>query len=205
VSPKRAAPVSTAPRARPRTADRILDAAERLAQTRGFNGFSYADVSDEVGITTASLHYHFPGKAHLGRALIDRYIRSFGGALAAIEAQERTARGRLDRYARLYADVLSGGRMCLCGMLAAEYATLPSPMQRGIREFFDANEAWLSDVLEQGRSSGELSFDGAPRAAAQDWASTLEGAMLLARPYGDPARLLAAARRLLQAYRGARP
>jgi len=33
------------------TASDILDIAERLAQTRGFNGFSYADVSSELGIS----------------------------------------------------------------------------------------------------------------------------------------------------------
>ena len=32
----------------------ILDVAERLVQTRGFNGFSYADVASELKITTAS-------------------------------------------------------------------------------------------------------------------------------------------------------
>ena len=48
----------------PRTADRILDIAERLVQTRGFNRFSYADIAAELGITTASVHYHFPARAN---------------------------------------------------------------------------------------------------------------------------------------------
>ena len=63
------------------TADRILDIAERLVQVRGFNGFSYADVAAELGMTKASLHYHFPGKAELGRALIVRYTERFAAAL----------------------------------------------------------------------------------------------------------------------------
>ena len=57
---------------KPDTAARILDVAERLVQTRGFNGFSYADVASELDVTKASLHYHFPGKAELGQALIAR-------------------------------------------------------------------------------------------------------------------------------------
>ena len=48
------------------TASRILDVAERLAQTQGYNGFSYADIAAELGITKASLHYHFASKADLG-------------------------------------------------------------------------------------------------------------------------------------------
>src|SRR5829696_2811940 len=71
----------------PPTASRILDEAERLAQTRGYNGFSYADVATVVGTTKAALHYHFPSKAELGRALVDRYTERFLAALDAIEAR----------------------------------------------------------------------------------------------------------------------
>jgi TetR/AcrR family transcriptional regulator, transcriptional repressor for nem operon len=188
---------SRAPSARRSTATRALDAAERLVQTRGFNGFSYADVSSELGITTASLHYHFPGKGALGRALVERYGTAFQEALAGIAAREPRAAERLEGYARLYADVLSAGRMCLCGMLAAEYETLPAPVQRAIRDFFDANEAWLSDVLDRGRASREISFAGSARDAARQWTSTLEGAMLLARPWRDVSRLTTVARRMV--------
>jgi TetR/AcrR family transcriptional repressor of nem operon len=70
------------------TATRILDVAERLVQRRGFNGFSYADVAAELGITTASLHYHYAGKADLGQALIDRYAARFMAALADLDAPD---------------------------------------------------------------------------------------------------------------------
>ena len=68
------------------TATRILDSAERLVQQRGFNGFSYADVASELGITKASLHYHFSSKAELGEALIARYAERFTGELATAPA-----------------------------------------------------------------------------------------------------------------------
>ena len=67
---------ATTPKTETGTRARILDAAEQLVQTRGFNGFSYADVATELGVTKASLHYHFPGKAELGEALIARYAAS---------------------------------------------------------------------------------------------------------------------------------
>ena len=127
-------------------------------QTRGFNGFSYAHVAAELGITKASLHYHFPGKAELGEALIARYAERFAGALARIDDERPVARDKLDAYVELYADVLSGRRMCLCGMLAAEYETLPAPMADAIVRFFDANQAWLTGVLEAGRADGSLSL-----------------------------------------------
>ena len=154
-------------------------------------------MSAEVGITTASLHYHFASKAALGRALVERYTSRFGAALADMATRQADAPSRLAEYARLYGDVLASDRMCLCGMLAAEYQTLPPPMQRAIRDYFDANEAWLRDVFERGRAAGALAFTGTARDAARQWTSTLEGSMLLARPYGDPSRLTTVARRMI--------
>jgi len=35
------------------TKNRILDVAEKLTQINGFNGFSYIDLADEIGVKTA--------------------------------------------------------------------------------------------------------------------------------------------------------
>ena len=182
------------------TAGQILDVAERLAQTRGFNGFSYADIADELGVTKASLHYHFPSKADLGRSLIDRYAAAFAGALTAIEQSGVPGHAQLRRYVAIYGDVLNAGRICLCGMLAAEYTTLPEGMQEAIRAFFDFNERWLARILEAGRKDGSVRFEGTASDAARAITSALEGAMLLARPYGGAARFESAAERVLREY-----
>ena len=180
-----------------RTADRILDIAERLVQIRGFNNFSYADIANELGITKASLHYHYPGKAELGQALVARYAQRFVEALSRIDQDLPDARAKLEAYAGLYADVLRGKRMCMCGVLAAEYQTLPRPMRRAVITFFDENQRWLVALLAEGRKDHTLSFTGSVEDIAQNILSTLEGAMLVARPYGDLARFDAAARQLL--------
>ena len=177
--------------------ERILDLAERLAQTRGFNGFSYADISVEVGITKASLHYHFPTKADLGRALVSRYTDAFQRALAGINASEADAPTKLQRYAQIYRQVLDADRMCLCGMFAAEYATLPDAVQQELRRFFDENERWLVEVLEQGRREGSLRFEGTPRGISSLLTGALEGSMLLARSYGDGSQFGVAVEQLL--------
>jgi TetR/AcrR family transcriptional repressor of nem operon len=184
------------------TAQRILDVAERLVQSRGFNGISYANVAAELNITKASLHYHFSGKAELGEALIVRYAARFADELQEIDSCVSDPRVKLDAYAGLYADVLREKRMCLCGILAAEYETLPGPMREAVLRFFDDNELWLAGVLAQGRSEETLSFDGSPSEAAQAILSGLEGAMLVARPYGDPVRFQSAATRLLASFAG---
>jgi len=179
------------------TSQRVLDVAERLVQTRGFNGFSYADIAATLGITKASLHYHFPTKAELGRRLIERYESRFLAALGAIDHSGVDPREKLRRYAAIYVDVLRANRMCLCGMLASDYATLAKPVKDGVKHFFDRNEEWLTRVLEAGRGAGTLRFAGAPRVAAQALVGSLEGAMMLARSYGEVARFEAIADRLI--------
>ena len=191
------------------TASRILDVAEQLVQVRGFNGFSYADIAAELQITKAALHYHFASKADLGEALIARYAARFNAALDAVKGESEGGTGRwvggggtgagakLAAYARLYQRVLTDRRMCLCGMLAAEYQTLPQPMRDAVISFFDHNEDWLAGVLEQGRTDGSLQFAGSARDTARMIVGGLEGAMLVARPYGDVARFQTAAASLL--------
>jgi TetR/AcrR family transcriptional repressor of nem operon len=179
------------------TATQILDVAERLVQVRGFNAFSYADVAAELKITKAALHYHFAGKAELGEALIARYASRFTEALAAVAVRVPDAPGRLDAYAELYLDVLRKKRMCLCGMLAAEYQTLPTPMQSIVIRFLGENELWLSEVLEQGRQERTLRFEGPPGDVARTIISSLEGAMLVARPFGDISRFQVVAAHVL--------
>lgn len=181
----------------------ILDIAERLVQARGFNGFSYANIAAELGITKAALHYHFAGKAELGEALINRYAARFAQALAGIDADKASAFDRLVAYAQLYLAVLMEQRMCLCGMLAAEYQTLPDRMRGAVVAFFDSNNEWLVDLLEEGRSVGSIRFQGQATAAAQMIVGTLEGAMLVARPYADTARFRAITDQLLSEFKPA--
>jgi TetR/AcrR family transcriptional regulator, transcriptional repressor for nem operon len=178
------------------TAETILDIAENLVQTCGYNGFSYADIATQLGITKAALHYHFASKGELGVALLARYTDRFVGALEDADKQGLDAAAKLDRYGLLYLDVLQGGRMCLCGMLAAEFQTLPTAMRTAVLEFFDQNERWLATVLESGREDGSLRFDGPAERAARVIVSDLEGAMLLARLHDDVDRFTAAIDRL---------
>jgi TetR/AcrR family transcriptional repressor of nem operon len=181
------------------TADQILDVAEHLVQVRGFNAFSYADVGAELGVTNAALHYHFSTKADLGEALISRYTTRFLEALNEIDETMVDPSSKITAYIDLYDRVLSRNRMCLCGMLAAEYETLSANMQAAVADFFKKNETWLASVLRFGRDDGTLSFVGSPLDEARSIVSALEGAMLIARSFGDVKRFKSAAKHLMAA------
>jgi TetR/AcrR family transcriptional repressor of nem operon len=179
------------------TSQQILDIAQRLVQTRGFNAFSYADIASVLSVSKASLHYHFASKAELGVKLIERYEDGIERALGEIDRDGGGAATKLRRYVDIYAKVLADERMCLCGMLAAEFVTLPKAMQTALDSFFALNERWLVSVVEDGRSGGALHFKGTASEAAQYIIGSLEGSMMMARSRGGLARFDAATRRLL--------
>lgn len=179
------------------TSQQILDIAQQLVQTRGFNAFSYADIAEALHVTKASLHYHFTTKADLGVGLIERYDRRIEETLAGIDRSGAGAAEKIRAYVRIYSEVLRDDRMCLCGMLAAEFATLPKPMRSALDRYFEHNDRWLAAVLEEGRRQGALKFSGSSADMAQFLIGSLEGAMMLARSHGGMARFDAATRRLL--------
>lgn len=176
----------------------LLDVAQQLAQTRGFNAFSFQDLARSVGIRTASVHHHFPTKADLGRELMARYRMGFLSELRTIAARGGTARKKVEGFADLFRQTLrAGNRLCLCGMLATEFATLSPSVQREVRTFYDETEGWLAHVLRQGSDDGTLELQSTPVEVARTFLATLEGAMIAARTFRDERRLDRASKWLL--------
>lgn len=169
------------------TRERILETAQRLAQQRGFNAFSYADISEAVGIRKASIHYHFPSKDDLELALLHRYNQGFADALAGIEQSHASSAARLTAYAQLYRGTLESGGICLCGMMASDIAALPELLRAPLGEFFTQQSDWLAVQLESGRRAGELVFAGPAILQARSVLATLQGALMIAHALRDVA------------------
>lgn len=168
------------------TLDQILDTAQLLVQDLGFNAFSYADISKEIGIRKASIHYHFPNKADLGEALVARYRNNFTAALTQIDAQTQNDLEKLRKFTTLYkAGPEQDFRLCLCVMYSTDYITLPEKVQAQLTRFFSANLAWLEQVLNEGLKAGTLTFKGTAKTQAHKFLAALQGAQLLARSFKD--------------------
>lgn len=163
------------------TANRILDSAERMARQGGYNSFSFREIAAEIGIKSASVHYHFANKEVLGAALADRYTNRFLAALGAPTAERPDE--MLRRYTASYRQALvEDGQMCLCGIFGAEIRGLPDPVARQTRAFFDRNIHWLGQVFE---AKGLKPEDAETEAACM--IAALEGAMILSRSLQDDA------------------
>lgn len=167
-------------RKRTSTNVQILDIAEDLAQIRGFNAFSYADISEAVGIRKASIHYHFPTKAHLGKALILRYSDRMQQSLERIQEEHSAPYDRLVAAVEVYEEMLGGDRLCLCTMLGAGIATMPSEFREGIASFFTNTATWLARVIKDGCEDGSFTCDS-PEASAWVLLDGMLGVQALAR------------------------
>jgi TetR/AcrR family transcriptional repressor of nem operon len=165
--------------------ERILISAQRLVQQRGFNGFSYADIADEVGIRKASLHHHFSTKTDLGLALIEVYTAQLDNELLRISGSSLQADTKLAAYIAIYRCSLEAERMCLGGMLASEALTLDATMLPSLKRFFARNTEWLAEILAEGRSLQLFMLDGSVADHARMLLSALQGALLIARATGD--------------------
>lgn len=161
------------------TAERILDHAQERIQRRGYNAVSYGDLAEDLDLTTAAIHYHFPSKGDLGQALVARYRRASAQKRQAICDDTANLHDRLSRYATLYTDMLKTGGLCLSGVLAADASTLPKTVQHEVEAFFRDQEDWLTDIMAADTTGGaRLAGCETPRQVAQLFLAVLQGAML---------------------------
>jgi len=171
------------------TRDALLDSAEQLARSRGFDAFSYADLSRKVGIRKASIHHHFPTKADLALALITRYRENFAAALSLMASRAPSGGERLRGYLDAYRSALLGGRaVCLCVAFSAGRESLADPVLAQLNAFHADGVSWLQETFEQGRLDGSITDVQAPTEEAKAALALVEGAQLVARAAGDVSR-----------------
>jgi TetR/AcrR family transcriptional repressor of nem operon len=157
--------------------------------TRGYNGFSYRDLTALVGVKTSSIHYYFPAKEDLVLEAVTLYSHEVAVALQGVP-DTWPADQKLDAFAQGFGQALGNGeQICLCGMLAADIASLPEEIRAVVQQFFKSNEAWLSRVLAEGREQGVLAFHGGPDSAARALFAAFQGSVLASRLFHSDARL----------------
>ena len=157
------------------TAERLMDLAESHIRNAGYGGFSFRELAAEIGIKSASVHHHFPTKASMAAAVARRYADRFLYAVAGQKPNE-TAEDAIAMYRSAFRSALErDGRMCLCGVLAAEAGGLPPEVAEATLTFFRRCIENLSHRM------------GGPdtRARALHVMATLEGGMVLARAFGS--------------------
>jgi len=173
------------------SATKILDIAERRMRKTGYNAVSYRDIASELGIKSASLHYHFPKKSDLGEALVKRYSENFQYSLKQTSVNDLTPSQKLETFIDIYRTALKKQKLvCLCAVLGAEAPGLPDNVANEVRRFFVMNIDWLEQIY------ADLGGKN-PRRQAQSTLAALEGAMIIASVNRDLEVFEAVAERIL--------
>lgn len=170
------------------TADEILACARSLIIAGGYNGFSYADIAEVVGIRKPSIHHHFSSKVDLVRALVVHYRQEAEAGVADLEHRVPDPEEQLRAYMEYWKKCITDGSasFCVCALLASELPVLPEEVALEVRAYFRSLAAWLTSVLERGAQLGRIRLSNTPRIEAETLMATVHGAMLSARAYGDP-------------------
>ena len=180
------------------TRDKILEVGREVAQAEGYGALSFREIGKTVGISSASIHHHFPTKGDLGEALAKRYREDAQVSLEKLATSEADPKQCLKKYVAGFRSTLANGnRMCLCGLLGAEYDNLPPAVRTEVKAFGDVNIEWLRTILAR-FSEGTTKLDILPiEARAEAIFAAIGGAQLAARSRGD----IAIYDRIIEIYR----
>lgn len=162
--------------------EELLLAAEKRVRMGGYDNFSFRDLAADVGIKSASVHYHFPTKAALGAELVKTYTQRFFDTLG----EPTQLNGEFDDPITAYINMFKSAllvdqQMCMCGLLGAETDGLPNEVKQQTKHFFETNIKWLEKAFAMTSSGSKKSNTK----QAIRLLCALEGALLVSKSLQD--------------------
>src|SRR5690606_17070761 len=139
----------------------IIELADDFIRMRGYNAFSYNDLSRDIGIKTASIHYHFPFKSDLGVAVIQEHERRLEEFKERHEAAAPT--DKIAHFLDLYTKLRSENKICLVASLTSAFNTIDDKIQQALQQYAENIIDWLSSTLVAGKETGEFIFSSDER------------------------------------------
>ncbi|MCW8934079.1 MAG: TetR/AcrR family transcriptional regulator [Gammaproteobacteria bacterium] len=162
---------------------RIVDAADHLFYSRGYNQTSFSDISDETGIPRGNFYYYFKTKEDILAAVVDARVGEFKAVLKNCEEATSDPMQRLHALAQLplqhETQVLQYG--CPIGSLSSELVKEQDTEISQVRltAVFDLLKSWIIEQLDKlGQSSRGDDI-------AKDLLARMQGIILIANVYND--------------------
>jgi AcrR family transcriptional regulator len=180
--------------------EKILDAAETLFARRGFAGVGLSEIAEAVGLSKSSLFHHFPTKAQLYAAVVERILLEIEEALTRALALGGSPIDRLDRWVDTIVDLLgartSHARLLLRSLFEDDELTGSSDEERAADQTMTRIIHSASHLLREGMASGTLRVANIPHTLQSvigliiyHFASGDFGAEMLGRSVFDPAEV----------------
>lgn len=146
------------------TRQAIIELGDKLLREKGYNAFSYADISGQLAIKNAAIHYYFPSKTNLVAAIVDEHLQRFITFKESVLAKK--ASDQVTRFLDTYSQTQEQGMICIVGTMAGNWGSADEDIKNRMKEFTDAILQWLTAVLKQGKDNGEFHFSDSPETKA---------------------------------------
>ncbi len=162
---------------------RIVEAADRLFYSRGYNQTSFSDISDETGIPRGNFYYYFKTKEDILTAVVESRVAMFSDILRQCEQSSDHPLERLlallNIPIRNEREVLQYG--CPIGTLSTEL-TKEQDQDVAVSKLtavFDVMRDWCI------KQFSALGFDHQAGDLALDLLARMQGVILIASVYND--------------------
>ncbi len=160
----------------------IVYLATDMVREKGFNAFSFQDISRLVGIKTASIHYHFPTKTDLALAIIAAQTEELDLLMA--EVQDEEPGKQLQAFFSIYEDLCPHRQVCIVGSLSTDLNTLDDTVAKALKAFTTKVLHWVGAILKDGKKQGVFSFAATPAQQALVLVTNMMASVQLARLHG---------------------
>ena len=163
------------------TREKIMELGENLIRTKGYNAFSYQDISSELGIKNAAIHYYFPSKENLGTSIVRTNIQRFEEMIENMHSHEFDEWKQLETFIKIYIKSHREQKLCIVGSLGPDFYTLSKSTRKELKRITRLILQWLTGILTTGKEKKLFAFNEEPRLKALFIFTCLVASLQLAR------------------------
>jgi len=148
------------------TREKIIELGENLIRSKGYNAFSYQDISSELGIKNAAVHYYFPSKENLGTSIVRTNIQRFEEMIENMHSRGFDEIQQLETFIKIYIKSQREQKLCIVGSLGPDFNTLSNTTREELTRITEMIITWLTETIESGKTKGLFRFKQDPRSKA---------------------------------------
>jgi TetR/AcrR family transcriptional repressor of nem operon len=168
----------------------------KLLQIFGYNGFSFQDLADKLGLKKQSLYVHFETKEDFAHQLLADYKRSIDEWFDTVKEFEPDQKigAWFDKFYRFACD---GSQYCPLNALSSDFNSLVKPLQEAIRQIADERRKWVESIIVEGQKKKIFRRDMSTKTLTELVVTLGFGAQQVARITGDPERIKSVKKEML--------
>ena len=162
----------------------IIELALRNIREKGYLSFSYDDLAKELGVTKASIHYHFMKKEDLGLAVCTKLKEGLEKTYLNIDQGQINSDDKPWEFISRRANQIGNNEVCPLSSLQADYNFLPMAMQESVQQLSQMEIDYLEKLFEDIKREGRLKTTQDTGALARLLISSIKGALQYRRVVG---------------------